>query len=79
SHLIDGVPWSRMAVIVRSVPRSGAALRRALQSAGVPVHAESYDGPVASVPAVHALLLAVSAAQGGVTDEDAVTLATGPL
>lgn len=79
SHLIDDVPWSRMAVIVRSVPRSGAALRRALQSAGVPVHAESYDGPVASVPAVHALLLAVSAAQGGVTDEDAVTLATGPL
>lgn len=28
SHLIEGVPWSQMAVIVRSVPRSGAALRR---------------------------------------------------
>lgn len=79
SHVIDDVPWSQMAVIVRSVPRSGAALRRALQSAGVPVHAESYDGPVASVPAVHALLLAVSAAQGGLSDEDAVTLVTGPL
>ncbi|MGH3725141.1 MAG: ATP-dependent helicase [Mycobacterium sp.] len=79
SHLIDGVPWSQMAVIVRSVPRSGAALRRALQSAAVPVHAESYDGPVGAVPAVHALLLAVSAAQGAVDDEDAVTLVTGPI
>ncbi|WP_078292265.1 ATP-dependent DNA helicase [Mycobacterium sp. D16R24] len=79
SHLTDGVPWSQMAVIVRSVPRSGAALRRALQSAGVPVHAESYDGPVAAVPAVHALLLAVCAAQGRLNDEDAVTLVTGPI
>ncbi|MEU9804612.1 ATP-dependent DNA helicase [Mycobacterium sp. NPDC050853] len=79
SHLIDGVPWSQMAVIVRSVPRSGAALRRVLQSAGVPVHAESYDGPVAAVPVVHALLLAVSAAQGGVNDEEAAALATGPI
>lgn len=79
SHLIDGVPWSQMAVIVRSVPRSGAALRRALQSAGVPVHAESYDGPIAAVPAVHALLLAVCAAQGRLNDEDAVTLVTGPI
>ncbi|MFV8310302.1 ATP-dependent helicase [Mycobacteroides chelonae] len=79
SHLIDGVPWSQMAVVVRSVPRSGAALRRALQSAGVPVHAESYDRPLAAVPAVHALLLAVSCAQGSLNDEDAVTLVTGPI
>ena len=27
AHLIDGVPWSQMAVIVRSVPRAGAAYR----------------------------------------------------
>ena len=37
AHLIDGVPWSQMAVIVRSVPQSGAALPRALTAAGVPV------------------------------------------
>ena len=37
AHLVDGVPWSQMAVIVRSVPRLGAALARALVSAGVPV------------------------------------------
>ncbi|MCV7053474.1 UvrD-helicase domain-containing protein, partial [Mycobacterium heidelbergense] len=35
AHLIDGVPWSQMAVIVRSVPRAGARLPRAL-AAGVP-------------------------------------------
>ena len=34
AHLVDGVPWSQMAVIVRSVPRLGAALARALVSAG---------------------------------------------
>ena len=37
AHLVDGVPWSQMAVIVRSVPRLGATLARALVSAGVPV------------------------------------------
>ena len=37
AHLVDGVPWSQMAVIVRSVPRAGAALARALTAAGVPV------------------------------------------
>ncbi|MDP9118235.1 MAG: UvrD-helicase domain-containing protein, partial [Actinomycetota bacterium] len=37
AHLVDGVPWSQMAVIVRSVTRAGAALARALAAAGVPV------------------------------------------
>ena len=37
AHLVDGVPWSQMAVIVRSVPRAGATLSRALAAAGVPV------------------------------------------
>ena len=36
AHLVDGVPWSQMAVIVRSVPRAGAGLPRALTAAGVP-------------------------------------------
>ena len=39
AHLIDGVPWSQMAVIVRSVPRGGAGLPHALARAGVPVAA----------------------------------------
>ena len=38
AHLIDGVPWSQLAVIVRS-PSAAAALPRALETAGVPVDA----------------------------------------
>lgn len=34
AHLVDNVPWSQMAVIVRSVPRAGARLPRALAAAG---------------------------------------------
>ncbi|WP_231117858.1 UvrD-helicase domain-containing protein, partial [Mycobacterium colombiense] len=34
AHLVDGVPWSQMAVIVRSVPRAGARLPRAPQRVG---------------------------------------------
>ena len=44
AHLIDGVPWSQMAVIVRSVPRAGARLPRALAAAGVPVAAPAASG-----------------------------------
>src|SRR5271154_7556910 len=33
AHLIDGVPWSQMAVIVRSVPQAAARLPRALAAA----------------------------------------------
>src|SRR5262249_6648422 len=36
AHLIDGVPWSQMAVIVRSVPRAATRLPRALAAVGVP-------------------------------------------
>src|SRR5271163_2581207 len=41
AHLIDGVPWSQMAVIVRSVPRAAAGLSHALERAGVPVAARA--------------------------------------
>src|SRR5262249_22203182 len=37
AHLIDGVPWSEMAVVARSATRSFAVLHRALAAAGVPV------------------------------------------
>lgn len=36
AHLVDGVPWSQMAVVVRSLPRAGASLARALTAAGCP-------------------------------------------
>jgi superfamily I DNA/RNA helicase len=37
AHLLDNVPWSRMAVLVRSAVRQVPPLRRALAAAGVPV------------------------------------------
>ena len=50
AHLIDGVPWSQMAVIVRSVPRAGAALPRVLAAAGVPVAAPAAHAPLVDNP-----------------------------
>ncbi|MGH3641743.1 MAG: UvrD-helicase domain-containing protein, partial [Mycobacterium sp.] len=38
AHLVDGVPWSEMAVIVRSVPRAGAGLARAHRLDAVRTH-----------------------------------------
>ncbi|MDP9168818.1 MAG: UvrD-helicase domain-containing protein, partial [Actinomycetota bacterium] len=52
AHLVDGVPWSQMAVVVRSVPRAGAALPRALTAAGVPVGSHASTAPLAEQPAV---------------------------
>lgn len=55
AHLLDEVPWSDMAVIVRGQARS-AALRRALQSTGVPVSAAEAELPVRDESAVRPLL-----------------------
>ncbi|MFV0462968.1 MAG: ATP-dependent helicase [Nostocoides sp.] len=54
-HLIDGLAWSQMAVIVRGSGRT-AGLRRALAAAGVPVAAGSGDLPLRDEPAVRPLL-----------------------
>src|SRR6202008_2300447 len=48
--LVDGVPWSQMAVIVRSVPRAGAGLSHALARAGVPVVPPAVSGLLAEQP-----------------------------
>ena len=34
AHLLDGIPWSSMAVLVRSADRQVPLLRRALATAG---------------------------------------------
>jgi superfamily I DNA/RNA helicase/RecB family exonuclease len=78
AHLIDGVPWSQMAVIVRSVPRVGARLPRALAAAGVPVAAAS-SGPLTGEPAALALLTVLAATADRLTGEQALTLLTGPI
>src|SRR5246127_608798 len=48
AHLVDRMPWSQMAVIVRSVPRAGARLQRALVAAGVPVALPALSGPLSA-------------------------------
>lgn len=58
AYLHDGVPWRRMAVVVRSGAQV-TALRRALVDAGVPVAVSGSDVPLRAEPAVRPLLLAL--------------------
>jgi superfamily I DNA/RNA helicase/RecB family exonuclease len=79
AHLVDGVPWTQMAVIVRSLPRFGAALARALVSAGVPVESPVPSAPLADQPAVRALLTVLDATAHGLDGDRALLLLTGPI
>jgi superfamily I DNA/RNA helicase/RecB family exonuclease len=79
AHLEDGVPWSQMAVIVRSVPRAGATLGRALMAAGVPVDQPTADVAPADHPMVAALLTALDVASDGLSSDRALSLLTGPI
>ncbi|UOY01296.1 ATP-dependent helicase [Blastococcus sp. PRF04-17] len=60
AHLLGGLPWSEMAVVVRTATALGP-LRRALASAGVPVAVSADDLPLAAQPAVAPFLSALSA------------------
>src|SRR5262249_53394958 len=81
AHLLDGVPWSRMAVVVRSAHLLLAPLARALQQAGVPVTTQSEELPLAIQPAVAPLLLALRCAvePDRLDEESAVALLHSPL
>ncbi|MET0763243.1 MAG: ATP-dependent DNA helicase [Blastococcus sp.] len=60
AHLLGGLPWSEMAVVVRTAVALGP-LRRALASAGVPVAVSADDLPLAGQPAVAPFLSALAA------------------
>ncbi|MEO3875947.1 ATP-dependent DNA helicase [Nonomuraea sp. B12E4] len=81
AHLIDGVPWHRMAVLVRSARRQVPLLRRALVNAGVPTMIAGDEVPIAQEPGVRPLLTMLKVAldpahlDEGVAEE----LLTGPL
>ncbi|MFL6096808.1 MAG: ATP-dependent helicase, partial [Blastococcus sp.] len=60
AHLLDGVPWSQMAVVVRTAGALGP-LRRALTSAGVPVAVSADELSLGAQPAVAPLLRALTA------------------
>ena len=87
AHLVDGVPWSRLAVVVRSVPLSLPPLRRALLAAGVPLAVPADDTPLAALPAVAPLLsllrcaaTAATAPPASAIDADtALALLSSPL
>lgn len=81
AHLIDNVPWSQMAVIVRAGRRMIPALRRTLGAMGVPVEVAGDEIPLSAELAVRPLLLALAVASRRTSlDPDvAERLLTSPL
>ncbi|MFV2020368.1 ATP-dependent helicase [Micromonospora sp. LOL_023] len=81
AHLIDGVPWSRMAVIVRSTTLQLPPLQRALHVTGVPTVVHAEDLPLHRQPAVAPLLLLLRCAlePARLDEEAAVALLHSPL
>jgi superfamily I DNA/RNA helicase/RecB family exonuclease len=81
AHLVDGVPWSQMAVLVRSTVLSMPVLRRALGAAGVPVAVAAGDVPLAMQPAVRPLLTLLRSvvAPSSLGEQQAVELVTSAL
>ncbi|WP_319459452.1 ATP-dependent DNA helicase [Micromonospora sp. RTP1Z1] len=81
AHLLDGVPWSRMAVLVRSTGRQLPSLRRALHTAGVPTVVHGEDLPLHLQPGVAPLLLLLRCAlePDRLDEEASVALLHSPL
>ena len=81
AHLEAGIPWSSMAVLVRSAIRQVPLLRRALATGGVPAVVAGDELPLAAEPGARPLLALLRCAlQPGALDEDAAAeLLTGPL
>ncbi len=71
AHLEDGVPWSQMAVLVRSGRASIPPLRRSLGAAGVPVEVAGDETPLTDEPSVRPLLEALSAVVDSDVDDPA--------
>jgi superfamily I DNA/RNA helicase/RecB family exonuclease len=81
AHLADGVPWSSMAVLVRSATRQVPLLRRALTTAGVPVAVAGDELPLADEPGTRPLLTLLRCAlrPSALDDQTAAELLCGPL
>jgi superfamily I DNA/RNA helicase/RecB family exonuclease len=81
AHLADGVPWAKMAVLVRSAQRQVPLLRRALAAAGVPVSVAGDELPLPDEPGVRPLLTLLRCAlrPAALDEETAADLLTGPL
>ncbi|MGH3866199.1 MAG: ATP-dependent helicase [Pseudonocardiaceae bacterium] len=81
AHLLDGVAWSDMAVLVRSTVRALPVLRRALLGAGVPVTAPREELPAARQGAVAPILgvLRCAVQPAALDEETAAALLSSPL
>src|SRR5215472_3571893 len=81
AHLADGVPWQKMAVLVRSAERQVPLLRRALVAAGVPVDVAGDELPLPDEPGTRPLLTLLRCAlrPEALDEETAAELLTGPL
>ncbi|MBI1758865.1 MAG: ATP-dependent helicase [Actinobacteria bacterium] len=81
AHLLRGVPWRQMAVLVRSAGSQLAVLRRALTTAGVPVAVAADELPLVDTSGAAPLLRAMRCAlQPETLDEAAaIELLSGPL
>jgi superfamily I DNA/RNA helicase/RecB family exonuclease len=81
AHLVDGLPWSSMAVLVRSAVRQVPGLQRALSGAGVPVAVAGDELPLTEDPGTRPLLRLIGVAldPASLTEELAAELLTGPL
>ncbi len=81
AHLMDGIAWQDMAVLVRSAVRQGPVLQRALTAAGVPATVAGDELPLTAEPGTRPLLrLVTCAVRPDMLDEQAAAdLLTGPL
>jgi superfamily I DNA/RNA helicase/RecB family exonuclease len=81
AHLMDGVSWSSMAVLVRSATRQVPLLQRALAAAGVPVTVAGDELPLAAEPGTRPLLTLLNCAlnPAALDEEAAAELLTGAL
>ena len=81
AHLADGVPWSSMAVLVRSATRQVPMLRRALTAASVPVTVAGDELPLPDEPGTRPLLMLLRCAlrPSELDEQTATELLSGPL
>lgn len=78
AHVVDGVAWGEMAVLLRS-GAAESALHRSLARAGVPVQVDPTDVVLAEQRMVAALLLAMRALVEPLPESSWEALLTGPL
>jgi superfamily I DNA/RNA helicase/RecB family exonuclease len=81
AHLLDGIGWASMAVLVRSATHQVPSLQRALAAAGVPVAVAGDELPLTAEPGTRPLLRLLDCAlrPGALDEEAAAELLTSPL